>query len=383
MDGNTPRKGRTIPDTSSTNASANAPAAALLSNKAQEARQRLESARSAAPREHAFTPRSLQDAFLDERNDVLAVINELEDQLDRQQEMRATLERQLATTGEQLHAANQRTQELEWQSVTLRTRAEGLEHLREEATAIEEALNDERTRAQRLTEQLAGIEQERTRLQAELKAAHKQVDEFWTTRKERDTLRADYKALAVRLEELERAQRELTTERANLHGQVEESRTALEQLTEERNQTVITQRGLEDHVRELSQVQAALEEKLEALRDEKRSLLARITHLERENTRLVDQRQFYECEVTALRNQNRTAEAALAGIKKAFGEVRVALTETRARAQRRAYDTGSRIGLPLSGIADARTGATPITRDAADVVPSLSSTELATAAEPT
>ncbi len=378
MDGNTPRKGRTIPETTATNTPTNA--TALLSDKAQEARQRLENARPATP---AFTPRSLQDAFLDERNDVLAVINELEDQLDRQQEMRATLERQLATTGEQLQAAQQRIQELEWQSVTLRTRTEGLEHLREEATAIEEALNDERTRAQRLSEQISGLEQERTRLQTELKTAHKQVDEFWATRKERDTLRADYKALATRLEELERTQRELTTERANLCGQTEELRTTLAQLAEERNQAVITQRSLDDHVRELSQVQAALEEKLEALRDEKRSLLARITHLERENTRLVDQRQFYECEVTALRNQNRTAEAALAGIKKAFGEVRVALTETRARAQRRAFDAGPRINLPLPGVTGTPTATTPITRASADITATIPSTELATAGEPT
>jgi chromosome segregation ATPase len=316
-----------------------------------DARARLELKYTAPTRETPALARGLQDAFLDERNDVLAVINELEDQLDRRQEVQESLERQLSSTTEQLHAAGQRVQELEWHAVTLQTRTDELEHLRQEVAAVEEALNDERARGQRVNEQLAAAEKDRSRLQAELKTSQKQLDDSWTIRKERDGLRTDYKTLSAKVEELERLQREAVVERAALHADLQEARGTLEQLTGERNQLVISQRAAEDRIRELTQVQATLEEKIEALRAEKKSGQAQITHLERENARLVDQRQFFECEVTALRNQNRSAEAALTSIKRAFGEVRVALTETRARTQRRSLDTWPRIGSTL------RTGA--------------------------
>jgi chromosome segregation ATPase len=312
-----------------------------------DARARLEMKYTTPARETPALARGLQDAFLDERNDVLAVINELEDQLDRRQEVQESLERQLNATTEQLQAAKQRVQEFEWHAVTLQTRTDELEHLRQEVTTVEEALNDERACGQRANEQLAIAEKDRSRLQAELKTSQKQLDDSWTIRKERDGLRTDYKTLSAKIEELERTQREAVAERAALHSDLQEARGSLEQLAGERNQLVITQRGAEDRLRELTQVQATLEEKIEALRGEKKSGQAQITHLERENARLVDQRQFFECEVTALRNQNRSAEAALTSIKKAFGEVRVALTETRARTQRRSLDTWPRIGSTL------------------------------------
>ncbi|MEW6254001.1 MAG: hypothetical protein AB1716_25420, partial [Planctomycetota bacterium] len=294
--------------------------------------------------------RGLQDAFIDERNDVLAVINELEDQLDRQQELRETLERQLTGATEQLQTANQRAQELEWQVVTLQTRVDALEQLRQDITSLEEELNDANGKLQRTSDQLVAVEKERTRLKGELKTANKQVDELWAIRKERDGLRADYKLVTGRVEELERTQRELNSERTALQNQMQELQANLEDANAGRNQAQIAQRAAEDRIRELAQVQETLEEKLEELRGERKNLQVQITHLERENARLLDQRQFYEAEVTVLRNQSRTAEAALASVKKAFGEVRIALNETRARARRRALDVWPRVGTSLYGI---------------------------------
>ena len=306
-------------------------------------------------------PRGLQDTFLDERNDVLSVINELEDQLDRHQEIRASLERELAGTTEKLQSANQRTQELEWQVVTLQTRVEALEHVRQELGTAEEELSDANARAQRINEQLATTEKERTQLKNELKAVTKQLDELWGVRKERDGLRSDCKLLSAKVEELERSRRELVEERTAIQSQIQEAQAAVEEVRTERNQLQVALRTAEDRVRELVQVQEALNETIETQREEKKSLQAQIVHLERENARLIEQRQFYECELTALRNQNRTAEAALSSVKKAFTEVRVALTETKTRARRRALDTWPRIGSTLRGIpTNEQTTTTPV-----------------------
>jgi predicted nucleic acid-binding Zn-ribbon protein len=321
----------------------------------QAAKQRIEMAVGAGNGE-AGSPRGLQDTFLDERNDVLAVINELEDQLDRQQEIRETVERDLTSTSEQLQSANQRAQELEWQVVTLQTRVDALEQLRHDVASLEEELSDANSRAQRANEQLVTSDKERIRLKNELKGVNKQVDELWSVRKERDGLRSDHKVLSARVEELERTQREISEDRATLQSQLQEAQMSLEDTCTERNQLMITLRSTEDRIRELTQVQDTLEEKIDALRAEKKNLQVQITHLERENTRLVDQRQFYECEVTTLRNQSRAAESALASVKKAFGEVRVALNETKSRARRRTQDSWPRVGTPLRGVPDADGG---------------------------
>jgi hypothetical protein len=79
---------------------------------------------------------------------------------------------------------------------------------------------------------------------------------------------------------------------------------------------------------------------------------AQITHLERENARLVEQQQFYECELTSLRTVNRNSESALANVKKAFAEVRIALSETKARVRRRAVEALPRVATTLRGIDD-------------------------------
>jgi chromosome segregation ATPase len=294
--------------------------------------------------------RGIQDTFLDERNDVLAVINELEDQLDRQQEIRESMERDLTGNAEKLQTANQRVQELEWQVVTLQTRVDALEQLRNDVATLEEELADASARAQRTGEQLGIVDKERARLKTELKAANKQIDELWPIRKERDSLQGENKLLSAKVEELEKAQRDTFEERGNLQSQIQELQINLEETTNERNKAQNGLRIADDRIRELTAVQEALDDKIESLRAEKKNLQVQITHLERENSRLVEQRQFYECEVTALRNQTRTAETALASVKKAFSEVRVALTETKSRARRRTLDTWPRIGSTLRGI---------------------------------
>jgi chromosome segregation ATPase len=312
----------------------------------QKAKQRIENAVNAPIPEKA-SPAGLGDTFVDERNDVLAVINELEDQLDRHQEIRETLERELTKRSEDLQGASTKVQELEWQVVTLQTRVDALEQVRQQAAVLEEELSDATARVHRVKEQLVSTEKERARLKNELKAATKQVDELWAVRKERDGLRSDYKSLSIKVEELERNQREMFEERGQLQSEIQELQASLDEVGSERNQLQSALRGMEDRIRELVQVQDALTDKVDSLRSEKKSLQVQMTHLERENTRLIEQRQFYECEVTSLRNQNRTVESALTSVKKAFGEVRVALTETKSRARRRAVDTWPRIGSTL------------------------------------
>lgn len=288
---------------------------------------------------------ALQDALMDERNDVLSVINELEDQLDRHQELRESLERELSGTSERLHVATTRAQELEWQVVTLQTRVDALEQARQQAAALEEELADATARVQRATEQAAATEKEKAALRSEVKAANKQVEELHTVRKERDGLRSDYRALTVKVDELERSHRELFEDRSRIQVELQQALGANESLVSERSQLQVSLRTADDRVRELASVQESLVERVESLRSDKKALQAQLTHLERENTRLVEQRQFYECEVTSLRNQVRTAESALQSVKKAFGEVRIALSDTRARAQRRMLDAWPRIGL--------------------------------------
>jgi len=337
-------------------AQANAATAAEPTNTpttpAQQARQRLEAAVTTVESDRPNPGRTLQDTFIDERNDVLAVINELEDQLDRHQEIRETLERELTEANEKLQLANQRTQELEWRLVTLQTRVDTQEQLRGEVTALEEELADTAARAQRTNEQLLTIEKDRNRLKGDLKAIQKQLDELWAVGKERDGLRSECKLLSTKVEELERAQRETISDRTTLQAQIQDAERALEETTEERNRLQTAQRAAADRIHELTQIQEVLEDKLETLRTEKKNFQVQIAHLERENTRLVEQRQFYECEVSSLRNQSRAAESALTAVKKAFSEVRIALTDTKSRARRRTLDSWPRIGTPLRGLAN-------------------------------
>jgi predicted nucleic acid-binding Zn-ribbon protein len=299
------------------------------------------SARPAAEGEERTrgTLRTLPETFLDERDDVLSVINELEDQLDRYEDIRESLEKELTGSTQQLQAAQQRVQELEWQIVSLQARVEASEQVRQEVTLLEEEIADANQRAQRLTEQLAEAEKENGRLNSELKAAGKQLEELWLIRKERDGLRADSKTLRSKLDQLERAQRELIEERTALLARFQETQAALDETRSVRAQLEAELRASEDRNQELRRVQAVLEEKLEALRVEKRTLQAQLTKLERENSRLVEQQHFFECELTSLRSMNRSAESALSNVKRAFNEVRTALSETKARARRRTIDT--------------------------------------------
>ncbi|MBU0639670.1 MAG: hypothetical protein KKB50_12455 [Planctomycetes bacterium] len=289
-------------------------------------------------------PQKLQETFLDERDDVLSVINELEDQLDRYQEIREALERDLKEATAQLQSANRRVQELEWQVVAFQTRTDALEQVRQEVSQLEEEVGDANGRIQRLEEQLNRSEKENLRLRNELKAANKQLEDLWATRKERDGLRTDVRDLRAKMDELERAQRDALEERGQLLSKLQETQAALEGTIASRHQLQISVRNADDRAQQMLRVQEALTDKLDAIRDEKKSLQAQITHLERENARLSEQRQYYECEMTSLRNVNRDAESALTSVKKAFAEVRVALSETKTRARRRSNTSWPRIG---------------------------------------
>lgn len=299
-----------------------------------------------------ITPRPLPDTFKDERDDVLTVINELEDQLDRYEEIRATLERELGEAKEQNQAAGQRIQELEWRAVTLQTRVEALEQVRQETALLEEEIADVNAHGQRLAEQLSRSAKECARLNGELKTANKQLEELWSIRKQRDALRVDIKNARAKLDQLERAQQEALEERKTLQAKVQESQVALDATRAAKHQLEATLRAVDERNEELRRLQEELQQKYETARGEKKNLQAQLTHLERENARLIEQQRFYECELTSLRSMNRNAESALANVKKAFSEVRVALSETKARARRRTIETWPRATGMLRGLCD-------------------------------
>lgn len=296
-----------------------------------------------------------RDLFHDDRDDVLTVINELEDQLDRYQEIRATLERQLAESTEQNVIAGQRVQELEWQTVTLQTRIDALEQSRQELASLEDHVAEATSRAIRTGEELQRVEKENERVTAELKQAAKQLEELWAIRKERDGLRTDLRTLRARLDEMERGQREWVDERNTLSRRLTETQLTLDESRTSRQQLEQDMRTAVDRANEAQRAFRTLEEKIESLRTEKKNFQAQILHYERENSRLVEQRQFYESELTSVRNSNRQTEAALASIKKAFAEVRVALGETRTRARRRTMDYWPRVGTVHAGLGESVT----------------------------
>lgn len=290
---------------------------------------------TAPPAEADTVVRGFQDTFMDERNDVLTVINELEDQLDQQQEARERLERDLANRDAELQTARQRAQELEWHSVTLQTRIDNLEQMRQEVTALEEELEDANARHHRDQEQLSQRDKEVTRLNGELKAANKQLEELWAIRKERDGLRGDLKSVRARLETFERDYQDVSDARIALQDKLRETELNLEEARKGRSQLELEVRDARNAVGELQRIQTELEDKVESLRSDKKNMQAQITHLERENSRLLEQRQFFEGELISLRNMNRNSENALTNLKKAFAEVRVALSETKSRVRRR------------------------------------------------
>ncbi len=288
-----------------------------------------------------------------ERDDVLAVISELEDQLDRYEEVRASIERELNSSTEKLQSANQRVQELEWQVVTLQTRLETIDQIRQDNTLLEEELADVNRRLQHASDQLTASKKDAARQQSELKSAHKQLEEFWATRNERDGLRTDLKKAAARVQDAEQALSDLREERAALQAQLKEAQVALEDARSARLQIESSLRSAEERAREFERGCSAQEEKLEAIRAEKKNLQAQVMHLERENARLNEQRRAFEQEITSLRNMNRNSEAALGSIKRAFAEVRVALAEAKARTRRRAVEALPRTTTIRSGSADA------------------------------
>lgn len=286
------------------------------------------------------TSRALHDTVMDERDDVLSVINELEDHLDRYEELRLRSEREIGQLNERLQAAMQKSQELEWHAASLQTRLDALEHVRDENKLLQEEIAEANRRNTQLVEQIAAGEQEAHRLRGEVKAQQKDLEELWATRKERDGLRSDLKLTRSRLNESEQALQAAREECGALRGQLQETQAALDETRTARQQLESTLHDSEDRVRQLARVQEAMEEKLQASRVERKTLQARIAQLEREQQRIIDQRQFFECELNSARAAQRTTEAALSSVKKAFGEVRAALAEAKSRSVRRAGDTG-------------------------------------------
>lgn len=278
-------------------------------------------------------------AHLDDRDDVLSVIHELEDQLDRYEEIRAGLERQLTEQAQGRQTAEQRVQELEWRLVATQTKLEASEQLRQEVTLLEEELGDANAKITRFGTQLAQVESENTRLTEESRGQQKELEELWALRKERDGLRTEVKNARGRVDHLQRVLEEATEERNGLSGSLQKLQA---QFDEVQNQNRVFSSRLQttlDEKTDLDRSVTTLSEKLAALRAEKKNLHVELTHAQRENARLTDQHKFLESEITKLRSANRGSEAALASVKQAFAEVRVALTETRSRARRRTIES--------------------------------------------
>lgn len=285
------------------------------------------------------TPRFSGDAFADERDDVLSVINELEDQLDRYEAVRANLERELAESRTELATVRQRLRETEWQTAAAQTRIEVLEQVRGDMALLEEELTDANVRTQRASEQFARAQADNTRLTQELKSAHQQLDELLIVRKERDSLRGETRTLRARLEQIERTQNEMIAERTGLHGRIEDLRSTAEAQRAARITVDAELRGMQERLNETVRARQELAETLESLRNEKKGLQVQLTHFERENARLAEQQKITESEAATLRSINHGAESALTNVKKAFTEVRAALSETRLRARRRPIET--------------------------------------------
>ena len=330
ISGATPGTGRTADESTGDHS------AALVSGRRNGPADGLTSALMGGP--SRSTPRFAPDAFADERDDVLGVINELEDQLDRYEEIRSNLERELAETHSELAAARQRLHEAEWQAGAAQTRIAALEQVRDDIALLEEEVADANARTQRVTEQLGRAQSEVSRLTQELKAANKQIDELTLIRRERDGLRSEMRTLQGRIDQAERATHEWIGERTGLQGRIDDLRVALEEQRTGRVHVDAELRGVQEQLAESLRTRQALVDKLEAVRGEKKSLQVQLTHFERENARLVEQQKTTETEAATLRTINRGAETALTNVKRAFTEVQAALAETRMRARRRPVD---------------------------------------------
>lgn len=289
--------------------------------------------------------RSSADSLTNEYGDVLAVINELEDQLDRYEEIRATLEHQLDAAREQDQSAQQRVRELEQQVVTLQAQVVALELARQEVAMLEDELASANARTNQLSEQLAQVEKENSRINAELTTARQQIDQLGAAGRERDTLRIEIRKIAAKLGQLERTHQAVLEKHGLTQMKLEEAQAALEETRVAKGQIEIELGAAADRNVELRRAQDDLQERLDAARAERKDLLAQLAHAERENVGLIERRHSQDRELASLRGLNRNTELALANIKKAFGEVRAALTETRSRARRRAKqarrDSGS------------------------------------------
>ena len=279
-----------------------------------------------------------------EWGDVLAVVSELEQQLNRYDEMRAALQRELNDLSETHQATKQHEQELEWQVVALQARADSEAQTRHEVTLLEEELNDAKAGMKRVQSQLGVALEENAKLNEQLKQTAGELEQLVEIRAECDERRAENLKLKSDLQRIETARREIDQQRQAAESKFEETRGLLEQARAARHQAELNLRVALDRNRESKLAREQLEQQLEAARTQARALRAQAEHSDRQQARNIEQQQYYERELTSLRSVNRSTEAALCRIKKAFQDVRGALAETRARARRRATDGWPQLG---------------------------------------
>jgi chromosome segregation ATPase len=294
---------------------------------------------------------ALGETLVDERDDVLGVVSELEDQLDRYEEIRERLEDELNRTREQRSTAESTIQRLEWQIKAYQTQVEAHERLRQEAAALEERLADTNARTVRLGNQLEDAEKETQRLSRELSAAQSQADSLWTVQQETERLKVDLDAAQAQRAEIEQVLAEVAEDRNALRVQLQGTQAKCAELAGLNQQLEAKLRAARDNNDELRRAQDLLMGKLDQIRAERKNGLSQVAHLERENARLIERQRYHEREITSLRNKVRGAESEVAAATKAFTEVRAALLETSARTRRRSMQPPARsIAVKLRGM---------------------------------
>lgn len=275
------------------------------------------------------------DILAREQDDVIEVINDLAQELDRYQGIRARLEAKLLESRDQLAASNRRIQELEWHINTFEARAESADEIRREIATVEDELGTASERAHALGQELECEKRETVRLTDELRSANAQLEELWGVRAERAELASEVERLQAELGQIEHTLADLHDERTRLASQLQETQSTLREVRTQSHKFEHDLRNANNRIEKMQSVQESLGEKLVLLRAEKKALQDDYIKLDDAYGKLTEDRSTVEYEINSLRDRNRHAGEVIARAKRVFGDVRLALSQTRSRARKR------------------------------------------------
>ena len=117
-----------------------------------------------------------------------------------------------------------------------------------------------------------------------------------------------------------------------------ETQATLREVRTNRHKLELDLRTAHDRIQKMQRVQETLGEKLVLLRAEKKALQGEFNVLEDAYGRLKEEKHNVEYEISTLRNKNQHAAEVIAKAKRVFGDVRLALSQTRSRARQRPGD---------------------------------------------